>query len=521
MSNLFDILLRKPLPDAFLRGLLLITFSLHILFVLFMIGTAILAIYYFIHAWWGGRLQELRWDKEILRTFLAHKSLAVVFGVAPLLLIQVSFSVPFFTGVSLFAPYWILMIVFLIVSFLSLDALGHKIYVHHYFHLAFGLFGLALLLLVPGIFVAVLVATENSDQWVPIVKSGYLLNQSLAYHWFFRYLHILGAAIVFGAVFHYFFSTKDEIGKKGSLLKWMVFGILIQLIIGIMLYISLPARPGFVAHTFLLMGVTATAVLLWIIFFSLDKNRLLTLKAIFPLFLLILIPMLLTRQMIQDKKVLPLMKQLESNALDYEENLTRYTGKALNGYQSHLRMIYDNGETIYSKSCTFCHGERAEGNGPESKNLGIPPEDLSAIRTTRPYLHRILSEGISGSAMPYFSFFDRYKLDSLTDDLDKKYHLLGLPEPIPAGISDETFRQAEKIYADTCTSCHGRNGKGTTLSQGFRPQPPDFSVYSLSPKRSFKIITQGYPGTVMPPFRYLKEDVRWGLVRIINSKRRS
>jgi cytochrome c len=521
MINLFDILFKKPLPDALLRGLLFVTFTLHILFVLFMIGTAILGIYYFIHTWWGGRLKELRWDKEILRTFLAHKSLAVVLGVAPLLLIQVVFGVPFFTSVNLFAPYWILIIVFLIVAFLSLDALGHRIYVHHYLHLVFGILALAFLLTVPGIFVAVLVAAENSDQWFSIVKSGYLLNHSLAYHWFFRYLHILGAAIVLGAAFHYFFSTKDEIRKRGSLLKWIVSGILIQFIVGIMLYISLIEKPGFVINTLLLIGVTATAVLLWIIFFMLSKDGLLTMKAVFPLFMLILVPMLLTRQLIQDKKVLPLTKRLQSNALNYEENVNRYAREALDGYQSHLRVIYDNGETIYSKSCTFCHGEEAEGNGPEAKNLSIRPEDLSAVRTTRPYLHRVLSRGISGSGMPYFSFFDRYKLDSLADYLDKKYDILGLPEPIPAEISDETFRQAEKIYADTCTSCHGRDGKGTTLSQGFKPQPPDFTVYSLSPQRAFKIITQGYPGTAMPPFGHLKDDVRWGLTKIINSKRRS
>jgi mono/diheme cytochrome c family protein len=521
MINLFDILLKKPLPDPLLRGLLFVTFTLHILFVLFMIGTAILAIYYFIHAWWGGRLQELRWDKNILRTFLAHKSLAVVFGVAPLLLIQVVFSIPFFTGVSLFASYWILIIVFLIVAFLSLDALGHRIYIHHYFHLVLGILGLAFLLTVPGIFVAVLVAAENPDKWSSIIESGYLLNYSLAYHWFFRYLHILGAAIVFGAAFHYFFSTKDDIRKKGSLLKWIVWGILVQFILGIMLYISLPEKTDFVINTFLLIGITATAVLLWIIFLMVSKNGLLTIKAVFPLLILILISMLLTRQMIQDKKVLPLIKQLESNALNYEENLNRYSWEALNGYQSRLRMVYDNGETIYSKSCAFCHGEEADGNGPEVKNLSIPPEDLSAVRTTRPYLHRILSQGISGSSMPYFSFFDRYKLDSLSDYLDKKYDMLSLSETISVKISEDTLHQAEKIYTDTCSPCHGMDGKGTTLSQGFRPQPPDFTIYSLSPKRAFEIITQGYPGTAMPPFGYLKDDVRWGLTKIINSKRRS
>lgn len=103
MNQLFDILLKKPLSDVFLHGLLFVAFTLHIFFVLLTLGTAIIALYYFVHTWWGGRLNEVRWDKEILRTFLAHKSLAVVLGVAPLLLIQIGSSVPFLRGL-IFLP---------------------------------------------------------------------------------------------------------------------------------------------------------------------------------------------------------------------------------------------------------------------------------------------------------------------------------------------------------------------------------------------------------------------------------
>lgn len=152
-----------------LHSLLFVAFMLHILFVLLTLGTAIIALYYFIHAWWGERLNEVRWDKEILRTFLAHKSLAVVLGVAPLLLIQIGSTVPFFTGLNLFTPFWLMIIPFLIMAFLSFDALGHRIYVHHYLHLIIGIIALITLLAVPGIFVAVLVTSENSGCWTTII----------------------------------------------------------------------------------------------------------------------------------------------------------------------------------------------------------------------------------------------------------------------------------------------------------------------------------------------------------------
>ena len=103
MNNLFDLLLQKPLPDPWLQGLLFVSFALHLLFVLFTLGTAILAFFYLLSGHWGTKLQSLRLAGRIAKAFMSHKSLAVVLGVAPLLLIQVAFTLPFFTGVTLFA----------------------------------------------------------------------------------------------------------------------------------------------------------------------------------------------------------------------------------------------------------------------------------------------------------------------------------------------------------------------------------------------------------------------------------
>lgn len=518
MGNLYDILLIKPLPDEWLQGLLFSSFTLHILFVLLTIGTAMLSIYYFIDARWSGNPNELRMDKRILKTFMVHKSLAVVLGVAPLLLIQVGFPVPFFTSVNLLAPFWILILILLIIAFLSFDTLGHKINVHHYSHMVFGIIALVSLIAVPAIFAAVMVTAENPDKWATLINSGYQLREPLAQHWLFRYLHILGAAVVFGAAFHYFFSAKYEIEKR-SLLKWIVAGILIQIILGMMLYISLLKNPDYITNIALLVGIVAAAILLWIAFSVVSKGLSLNIKTVLPVLMIILVSMLLTRKFIQNRTFLPLQKQLEANAAVYNNELKPFERETLDVYKASLNVVYDNGETIYSKSCSFCHGEKADGNGKEARNLSIPPEDLSAIRTTRPYLHSILAGGVPGSAMPYFTVFDRDKLDSLIDYLDKKYHVLSLPDPVHVKISDEALQQAQKIYNQTCSQCHGMDGRGSALSKSFQPQPPDFTVYSLSPERTFNVITKGYLGTAMSSFSSLPAEVRWGLVKIINDKR--
>jgi mono/diheme cytochrome c family protein len=329
-------------------------------------------------------------------------------------------------------------------------------------------------------------------------------------------LHVLGAAIVFGAAFHYFFSTKEEGGKRASLLKWSAAGILSQFVLGIVLYAFLPERPDSVINVSLLLGVIATALLLWMIYLSLSKGFSLTVKSVVPVLIVVLVSMVVARKSIQDRNLLPFSGQLTANASIYAKKLEPYTQEALQRYKSDLAIVYDRGDVIYLKGCAFCHGEDADGKGPEAKNLTISPEDLSAIRTTRAYFREVLVTGVPGSAMPYFTFFDRGKLNDVYAYLDNRYHLSHSPEIPSVQISESEHKQAQSIFAKTCSSCHGADGKGSNLSQTFRPKPQDFTVYNLSAKRAFEVITNGYQGTVMPSFNSQPEGVRWGLAEIIN-----
>jgi mono/diheme cytochrome c family protein len=520
MSELFDLLLRKPISDEWIRGLLFGVFSLHMLMVLLTLGTGILALYYFAEAWWGGKLSDVRWDKEILRTFLAHKSLAVVLGVGALLLMQVGSTVPFFTAINFHAASWMLIIVFLIVAFLFLDFLGQREYTHHYLHLAFGVIGMVALLAVPGVFVAVLVTSENPAKWLSIARSGYRLTGPLAFHWLFRYLHVLGAAIVFGGAFHYFFTRDAHVERRKSLLKWIAGGILLQFVLGLMLYSSLPEKPDTITNLCLLVGVTAAAALLWVIFSGLDEKRPLKRGTVVPLLLLIFVPMLLARQWMRDKKLVPLDQRLQANATGYHRELAAFQPEALQEYRTYLRTGYRSGETIYQKSCSFCHGENGNGNGVEAKNLAVPPADLSAVRADRAYLRNVILKGIPGSSMPYFAFLDKGELDRLLAYLDTAGHVFSPPGPIPVTVSPAALDQAKATYRTSCSVCHGADGRGTELSRGFQPRPPDFTAYSLAPRRAFDVISRGYPGTVMPSFASLPADVRWGLVQVVDEKRR-
>ncbi len=519
MNKLFDVLLPKPLPDAWLQGLLFTAFTLHLLFVLITVGTAILAVYFFVDFHWRGKDAELQLDRRILRTFLAHKSLAVVLGVAPLLLMQVTFATSFFTAVNLLAPYWMCIIALLIVAFLSFDILGHGIETHRRYHLLIALVALSALLLVPGIFVAVLTTVENSGRWLAMARGGFRLSAPLAGHWLFRFLHILGASLVVGAAYHYFFTAKLETGRA-ALLPWMVAGILVQFLLGLLLYNSLLEKPDAITVAVLATGAGGAALLLWVIFGALSRGSSVGLKTMVPILMLVLVSMLLVRQLLQNKQVLPLEKSVSAHAREYAQVLSPYGAESLRAYRAGLPFSYNDAPTIFLQSCAFCHGKNADGRGPEAKNLLIPAENLAAMRTTRPYLYRIITSGVPGTAMGYFTIYDRYQVDALMTYLGEQYQVFSKPGDLPQPISAQALTQGEEIYAKTCTACHGPDGGGSPVSRGFQPPPPDLRVYSLAPQRAFEVISQGYAGTMMPGFAELSEEVRWGLVKTVYRKRR-
>lgn len=516
MNNLYDLLLAKPFGDRALELLLFGSFALHLLFVLLMLGTAMIAVFFFAHSWLSGFRYELRWDKRVLRIHLALKSLAVVLGVAPLLVIQVLWSVPFLTAASLLAPYWLGLLGLMIFAFLSLDILGHKIDVHPVRHLIFGVLGLTALVTVPAVFTAVLSLMENPDKWSLVAGRGFAAEPGLLFHWLMRYLHILGAAALFGGAFHYFFSTKGNEERHYHLSRWMVVASLFQVLVGVLLLASLLERLTPAVTTAVTVGVFAAMLLLGMVFYrdpEANKARMTSALVLLPV---ILVSMLMARQFLQHQAVALLQAQLETQALGVRQRLAPLQAAALQGYQTHLATVYDNGETIYAGSCAFCHGQDGGGEGPEVASLIVPPEKLKAVRAQRPYLYQLVLKGVPGSGMPYFSVFDRGKLASLLDYMDRQFGMSALPQA-PAQAGD--LAAAQKVFAGTCATCHGEGGQVSAFGHDLRPAPPDLTRYGLTPERAFAVITQGYDGTVMQPFNQLPEATRWGLVRLVASLR--
>ncbi len=95
--------------------------------------------------------------------------------------------------------------------------------------------------------------------------------------------------------------------------------------------------------------------------------------------------------------------------------------------------------------------------------------------------------------------------------------------------SPEIIEKGKKTYEKNCINCHGEKGDAVApASARLYPEPRDFTLGLIKMKTTardelatdadiFNVITKGMPGTAMPAWPELANDVRWGLVYYIKS----
>ncbi len=194
-----DFMLPMPASPVDLQLAVVLLFLAHILFVNLMLGGALLTLFYEVR---GLRRPELdRLAHRIAHTVTVNKSLAVVLGVGPLLVMNALYGLWFYTANSLTGRAWIMIVPLVITAFLLL-------YAHKYswevladrkgLHLAIGGAGAALLLMVPLIFLTNINLMLFPDRWLAVhgFLSALLLPNVLP-----RYLHFLLATVAITALF--------------------------------------------------------------------------------------------------------------------------------------------------------------------------------------------------------------------------------------------------------------------------------------------------------------------------------
>jgi len=205
MPQFHDLPLPLPAPEILLKTMLVVFFILHILFVEMMVGGSIFCTYF---EWKGLKEKNQFFDRvsfEIAKSITVNKSMAVVMGVGPLLLINVTYTIFFYSSSVLIGNAWILVIPLTISAFLLT-------YLHQYawdrflnhkkLHIA--IIGLATLhfLIIPFFFL-----TNTNLMWFPNVWDQ---------------IHGFFSALLFPNIFaRYFFFLSTTFTIAGFFLYWL------------------------------------------------------------------------------------------------------------------------------------------------------------------------------------------------------------------------------------------------------------------------------------------------------------
>lgn len=241
-----------PAPDvipvhwAWFKVLLITTFTVHILLMNIMLGSAIIAFISSINRQSDGSLIYLQKEISQKNTFII--AFTINFGVAPLLFLQVLYGNFFYTSSILMAVYWLSVIVLLITAYYA--AYIYKFKFESLAQTRKYAAGLsALLLLITAFFYTnnmTLMLVPGSWPRYFTNPSGTILNLSEP-TLFPRFFHFVIASI---AVSGLFIAITWQRKKKSGVshsdinitrgMKYFIYATLVQFCVGIWFLISLP-----------------------------------------------------------------------------------------------------------------------------------------------------------------------------------------------------------------------------------------------------------------------------------------
>lgn len=247
-----DIPLPLPAPEWLLVSLLVFSFLVHLLFVNLMVGGSLLT---FIFEWMGFKRKDYdQLAHEIARTVTVNKSLAVVMGVAPLLLINTLYTVYFYTANALTGLAWILIVPLVATAFLLTYLHKYsweRLSSHRFLHLSIAAAASLIFLGIPLVFLVNINLMLFPDRWQDV--QGFMSALMLPNVWP-RYLHFLAACFAVTSLFLVFYFRREsypwsshfqELSRAEALRIFYSIALVsscAQFIIGPLVFVTLPAQ---------------------------------------------------------------------------------------------------------------------------------------------------------------------------------------------------------------------------------------------------------------------------------------
>lgn len=372
-----DIPLPLPLPEGVLIFILILSFLLHILFINLMVGGGILTFWYEMRG-----LKNKEYDKlarEIATTLTVNKSLAIVLGVAPLLSINVLYTLYFYSSNALTGNMWISIVPWVAVAFLL-------IYLHKYtwdkladnksLHLSILGVGVVSFLVIPFIFLTNINLMLFPERWGEI--KGFISALTLP-NVFPRYFHFITACLAITGLFlaAYFgrkrYNSKDKFNQltKPVLIKNMLSLTLaasgFQFIFGPLLFLTLPTK-GITWGLFwvILGGVTVAVVILFQLWRIMKREESIGKRfyVIVGLFTILIACMGTGRHMYR-QSALKTHKTLmaERTAAHWEAVEKAHENVLMPSIETEEGTILP-GENLFQTNCAVCHAANTRLVGP-------------------------------------------------------------------------------------------------------------------------------------------------------------
>lgn len=390
-----DIQLGMPLPHWLLVVILIFSFLLHILFINLMLGGTLLTLWYEIKG-----IKEKRFDKlakEIAATITVNKSLAVVLGVAPLLSINVLYTIYFYSANALTGLFWLSIIPWVAVAFLILylhkyswEKLGNNKSLH------IGILSIAALsfLFIPFIFLANINLMLFPERWESI--HGFFTAMFMP-SVFPRYFHFLTASLAITGLFLFWYVHKQKSdysknldkGERHDLKKRffsLTFGTsLIQFIFGPLLLLTLPTKGVNWNLIFILTGGITAALLalnwMWKAIRSNEDFMAKYFNRVVIAFTITVLFMGWGRHAYRANALEPHQEQMAQKTLAHQEMVRKINALKASGQLEEAMANANKGEQIYNKYCAVCHSMETRLVGPPIKEVKpVYADNIEALK---------------------------------------------------------------------------------------------------------------------------------------------
>jgi len=418
-----DLGLQLPLGEGILKLLLVFLFLLHILFVNFMVGGSVLSLIFELVG-----LKKKKYDAlafEISKTITVNKSLAVVLGVGPLLVINLAYTAYFYSANSLTGFAWMMIIPLVIVSFLLTYL---QKYTWHVWtdrlkplHIAVSTGGMILFLFIPLIFLSNVNLMLFPDRWAEVrgFLSAMFLPNVLP-----RYFHFILATVAVSALFAVLWFSRKKYDFTASLpdcsraeIKRSFFLIafictISQLFIGPLVLFTLPVH-GLSLKLYLLitLALISAITFLYLMWGQIKKLQQESNSIAWIIILLLtttVVIMAIGRHSYRERAISPHRIAMAEKTNDFYWKSQAAQARKRMGITK--TTFSSGGEKEFETNCAACHAKEAILIGPslvEINQLYEENIDKFVLWTKEPLVKR------GGVEMPSFKHLGDEKLQSI------------------------------------------------------------------------------------------------------------